>query len=328
MKKISILIPEGEVIASSIIPTLEIFQGVNEYIRAKNQNKDDFFEVELVGLTPVLEKYNGLITFKPTKTIHEVEAPDLIIITTISGDLDKSLELNGDFIPWIIRQREKYQSEIASFCLGAFLLAETRLLDNKSASTHWNAAELFRKKYPNIKLTSDAVITDEDGIYTSGGAFSFLNLVLYLVEKYCGRETAIWCSKIYEIQMDRHNQQQFAIFNGQKDHQDAEIKEAQQYIEKKYGEKIPVDGLAQTFAMSTRNFIRRFKTATSNTPSEYIQRVKVEVAKKAFESQPISVSQVMCHVGYNDPKAFRDIFRKYTGLSPNDYKLKYHRQPL
>lgn len=325
MKSISILIPEGEVIASSIIPAIEIFKGVNEYLRIKNQTEADFFNIECVGLSRILEKHDGLITFKPTKLISEVKATDLIIITTFSGDIEKAIKLNADFIPWIVKQRKNNHCEIASFCIGAFLLAETKLLDHKSASTHWSSADLFINKYPNINLIPEAVITDEDGIYTSGGAFSFLNLVLYIIEKYCGRETAIWCSKMFEIDFDRYNQNQFVIFNGQKGHNDAEIKNAQIFIEDNYGEKISVEKLAKTFAMSSRNFIRRFKKATLNTPSEYIQRVKVEAAKKSFESHTENVNEVMYNVGYSDPKAFRDVFRKYTGLSPNNYKIKYNR---
>lgn len=325
MKKICIIVPEGEVIASSIIPAFEVLQGVNEYLRRRNQNDRDFFKIEFVGLKKRSDKYGGLISFHPTKTINEVEAPDLIIITTISGDLEKALEINAEFIPWIRRQRELYKSEIASFCVGSFLLAETGLLDHKSASTHWVSAELFKKKYPQINLITELVITDEDGIYTSGGAFSFLNLVLYLVEKYCGRETAIWCSKMFEIDIDRSSQNPFVIFTGQKEHGDDEIKNAQNFIEKNYAKKISVEKLARTFAMSNRNFIRRFKKATRNTPSEYIQRVKVEAAKKSFESLSENINEVMYQVGYSDPKAFRDIFKKYTGLSPNDYKQKYNR---
>lgn len=324
MKNISIIIPEGEVIASSIIPPFEILHGVNNYLKETNQAEEDFFNVEMVGLKKVSEKYGGLLTFKSTKTIKNAKTPDLIFITTITGDLDKALELNAPFIPWIVEQREKNNTEIASFCIGAFLLAETGLLDNKSASTHWALAEEFEIKYPKINLISEAVITDENGIYTSGGAFSFLNLVLYIVEKYCGRETAIWCSKMFEIEIDRYNQNQFVIFNGQKGHDDSEIKDAQIFIENNYGEKILVDNLAKTFAMSSRNFIRRFKKATMNTPSEYIQRVKVEAAKKSFESLAENVNEVMYNVGYSDPKAFRDVFKKHTGLSPNDYKRKYN----
>jgi transcriptional regulator GlxA family with amidase domain len=325
MKKISILIPQGSVITSSIVPAFEILSGVNQYLIGSKQCESEFFDIELVGLTKTSVKYNGLITFNCTKTIEEVKAPDLILISTISGDMEQALQLNADFIPWIFEQREKYNSEIASFCSSAFLLAETGLLNGKSASTHWASADLFRKKYPQIELISEAVITDEDGIYTSGGAFSFLNLLLYIIEKYCGRETAIWCSKMFEIDFNRYNQNQFVIFSGQKGHDDAEIKNAQNYIENNYGNKISIDHLASTFAMSSRNFIRRFKKATMNTPSEYIQRVKVEAAKKSLESQREMINEVMYNVGYSDPKAFRDIFKKHTGLSPNDYKQKYNR---
>ncbi len=325
MKKVSILIPEGDVIASSIVPAFEILSGINQYYIDSKQNETGFFEIDLVGLSRSSQKYNGLITFNPTRTIDEVTAPDLILISTINGDIQQALKLNAPFIPWIKEQRTKYNSEVASFCSSAFLLAETGLLDNKSASTHWASADKFREKYPQIKHIPEAVITDEDGIYTSGGAFSFLNLLLYIIEKYCGRETAIWCSKMFEIDFNRYNQNQFVIFTGQKGHDDTEIINAQNYIENNYGKKISVDHLASTFAMSSRNFIRRFKKATMNTPSQYIQRVKVEAAKKSLESQNEMINQVMYNVGYSDPKAFRDIFKKHTGLSPNDYRQKYNR---
>lgn len=328
MKKISILIPEGEVVVSSIIPVIEIFNGVNEYLKQKNQTNEDFFELSSVGLNKKTEKYNGFITFRADKLVHEVEAPDLIIVTTINGDIDTALEQNKEFIPWIVEQREKYHCDIASLCVGAFLLAETGLLDGKSASTHWNSTDLFKTKYPKIDLIAESVITEDDGIYTSGGAFSILNLILYLVEKYAGRETSIWCSKMFEIEFDRVNQNQFVIFNGQKKHDDELIKEAQSFIESNYTEKISVDSIANSLAMSRRNFIRRFKKATMNTPIEYIQRVKIEAAKKFFESENENIYEVMYSVGYSDPKAFRDIFRKYTGLSPFDYKKRYNRLAL
>lgn len=325
MKRVSIIVPEGEVIVSSIIPAIEIFTEVNTYLRRKQNNSEDHYKIELVGLSCKSEKYNGLITFKPTKTIDEVESTDLIIITAFSANQQKAIDLNKGFIPWIKKQRLNNNCEIASLCVGAFLLAETGLLNNRSASTHWAYAELFEKKYPMVNLVSELIITDENGIYTSGGAFSTLNLILYLIEKYNGREAAIWCSKMFEIEFDRNNQHQFTMFNGQKDHDDQAIKKAQVYIEKNYKEKILIDNLADILAMSTRNFIRRFKKSTLNTPSEYIQRVRVEVAKKTFESHKKGVYEVMFEVGYNDPKAFRDIFKKHTGLSPTEYKRKYNR---
>ena len=325
MKRVGIIIPEGQVIGSSIITSFEILKGVNNYLLSSGQAESDFFKIEFVGLSRIVEKYGGTITFKPTKLIGETGKLDLIIVATITGDISESLKQNAPFIPWIIEQRKKHQTEIASLCTGAFLLAETGLLDGKSISTHWSAAEDFNKRYAEVNLIPEAVITDDNGIYSSGGAFSMLNLMLYLVEKFCGLETAIWCSKMFEIDFNRINQNQFVIFNGKKEHKDESVKKAQIYIENNYGEKISVENLARTFATSRRNFIRRFKIATMNTPKEYIQRVKVEAAKKFLESQRANISEVMFEVGYSDSKAFRMIFRKYTGLSPTEYKRKYQR---
>lgn len=170
------------------------------------------------------------------------------------------------------------------------------------------------------------MITDEQGIYTSGGAFSAANLVLYLIEKYAGREAAIHCAKLFQIDMDRHSQSPFIIFRGQKDHLDEPVKKAQEFIEKNYHKRITVDQLTDMLALSRRNFERRFKKATANTTVEYIQRVKVEAAKKSFEKSSRNVSEVMYDVGYSDTKAFRTVFRKITGLSPIEYRNKYNRE--
>jgi transcriptional regulator GlxA family with amidase domain len=253
---------------------------------------------------------------------------DLIIIGTINGNLEKEIKANYEFIPWMIEQRLKNNTEIASLCSSAFLLAETGLLDGKVCTTHWSAKETFQQMYPHINLLTDKIITDQDGIYTSGGAYSFLNLVLYLVEKYSGREAALWCSKMFEIEFNRESQSQFTIFRGQKEHDDKPIKEAQQYIENNFGDKISVEDLATMFALSRRNFVRRFKKATSNAPLEYIQRVKIEAAKKKLEASAANVSEVMYEVGYNDNKAFRLIFKKYTGLSPKEYRNRYNREKV
>jgi transcriptional regulator GlxA family with amidase domain len=208
--------------------------------------------------------------------------------------------------------------------MGAFVLARTGLVDGKQCSTHWAAMEMFKKMYPKVNLVSNKIVTEEDGIYTSGGAYSFLNLMLHLVGKYCGRDAAIYISKYFEIEIDRQDQNQFVIFQGQKEHNDIAIKEAQNFIESNVTDKISVEELAKKSAISSRNFVRRFKKATQNTPLEYIQRVKIEAAKRSLESTQQNVNEVMYQVGYADQKAFRTVFKKYVGLSPVAYKAKYN----
>jgi transcriptional regulator GlxA family with amidase domain len=282
------------------------------------------FELKFVGLTREASQRNGVFTIKPDLLIDEVEKTDLIIIPAMFGTHETALELNKDFIPWLVKQH-KLGAEIATYCIGAFFLASTGLLNGKSCSTHWIHANDFRTLFPDVNLVDDKIMTEDDGIYTSGGAYSFLNLVIYLVEKYTGREMAVLTAKTFTIDIDRKSQSPFTIFKGQKLHEDDSIRKAQDFIETNYQEKITVDQLASYLCLGRRNLERRFRKATSNTVAEYIQRVKMEAAKMSLESSRENVNEVMYKVGYNDNKAFRSTFKKVTGLSPLQYRNKFNR---
>lgn len=321
MKHISILVPKGAILGSIEGPR-QLLTGVNSYFASIGQNP--IFKVELVGLTPETPLSSGLYTIKTAHTIQTLQKTDLIIIPAIDGDIRSGLEANKDFIPWIVKQYNA-GAEVASLCIGAFLLASTGLIDGKKCATHWISANNFRTMFPNVNLVTEKVVTDEQGIYTSGGAYSYLHLILYLIEKYCGRTAAIFCAKIFAIDIDRETQSPFMMFTGQKEHEDESIKKAQEFIEKHFQEKITVDDLADRVALSRRNLERRFKKATSNTVVEYIQRVKIEAAKMSLESSRENVNEVMFKVGYTDTKAFRNTFKRITGLSPVQYRSKYNK---
>lgn len=324
MKHISILVLDNSVLGSVAGP-YKVFTDVNNLM--VNMGKEPIFKVSLVGLSGKTQLNNGLFTINPDMTIEEVDKTDLIIIPAVEGDIAQSLETNKGFIPWIVEQY-KNGAEVASLCLGAFLLAKTGLLNGKKCSTHWLAENDFRKMFPEVNLVPDKILTDENGIYSSGGAFSFLNLIIYLVEKYAGKEISVISSKIFEIEHDRDNQSQFMMFRGQKEHEDEPIKQVQEFIENHYQEKITVEQLASMYAVSRRSLERRFKKATSNSVVEYIQRVKIEAAKTSLESSKENINEVMYKIGYSDIKAFRTIFKKITGLSPLQYRNKYQREKL
>jgi len=323
MKHVSILVPQGPCILSSVIGAFKVFTTVN--MALANQGKKPFFKIQLVGLSNETPLYEGLFIVRPEILLKDVPKTDLIIIPAIQGDMPASLKINSSYIPWIIDQY-KQGAEVASLCTGAFLLASTGLLKGRKVSTHWIAADAFRQAFPDVKLQPEKIITDELGMYSSGGAYSFLNLMIYLVEKFCGREMAVYCSKLLEIEIERKSQSPFAIFVGQKTHEDESIKKAQLFIENNVGGKVSVDQLSDMFSISRRNFERRFKKATSNTPVEYLQRVKIEAAKKSLESSRENINEVMYSVGYSDSKAFRTMFKKITGLSPVSYRNKYNRE--
>jgi len=326
MKHISVIVPVGSSIVDTIIAPFNMFKMANAHFKRLNGTAQYPYKIDLVGLTKEAVIYQGLFSIQPTSTIHEISKTDLIIVSPISGDLEQEIQNNMDFVTWIKNQRIENDAEIASLCKGAFLLAETGLVNGKSCATHWTAHEMFQRKYPAIKLIPEKIICEDNGIYSSGGAYSILNFTLYLIERFFGRETAIWCSKVSEIEFDRISQSEFIIFSGQKEHSDEPIKKAQLHIEKNYQEKLNVDALAQMVHLNARSFLRRFKKATSNTPLEYIQRVKIEAAKKKLESTAKTIFEVMYDIGYNDEKAFRTTFRKYSGLSPKEYQRKYNRE--
>jgi transcriptional regulator GlxA family with amidase domain len=325
MKHLTILVPDGENNLSSIVGAYKIFTRANIY--QKENGEREVFKIELAGISKKVEFYEGLFTVKPHVNISSITKTDLIIIPSLNHNYYNSVKKNKLLIEWITTQY-KHGAQVASICTGAFLLASAGLLDNRSCSTHWSAADNFRSMFPKVNLQPDRLITDENGIYTNGGAYSFLNLIIYLVEKYYGRQTAIFCSKVFQIDMDRNSQSAFSIFTGQKKHGDEMVERAQAYIENKVHEKISVEELSSRFAVGRRNFDRRFIKATGNTPVEYSQRVKVEAAKKTFESSRKTINEVMYDVGYSDVKAFREVFRKITGMSPLEYRSRYNKEAM
>lgn len=325
MKHLTIIVPDGENNLSSIVGAYKIFSRANAYW--KQTKNTELFSIQLAGISKEVEFYEGLFSVRPHVNIAEIAKTNLIIIPSLNHNYVKAVEGNKVLIDWIEKQYRN-GAEVASVCTGAFMLASSGLLDGKNCSTHWAAADNFRKMFPKVNLETDRLITDENGIYTNGGAYSFLNLIIYLIEKYFDRQTAIYCSKVFQIEMDRNSQSEFTIFTGQKLHEDDTVKKAQSYIESKLHEKISVDHLSSTFSVSRRNFDRRFIKATGNTPVEYMQRVKVESAKKAFESTRKTITEVMYDVGYSDVKAFREVFKRITGMSPIDYRNKYNKDVM
>lgn len=321
MKNVAILIPENSVMQAIADPQY-CFNAVNQFLAVSG--KKPLFNVELVGFKKEIFINEGKFSIHTDKLLKEVKETDLVIIPALFGDMSEAIKSNKKTISWISDQY-KNGAEVASLCVGAFLLASTGLLNGKKCSTHWGFQNEFREMFPKVDVQDGSILTEEDRIYSSGGANSYWNLLLYLVEKYTDRETAILTSKYFAIDIDRESQSAFAMFQGQKGHTDEAIKKAQNYIEQNCGERITVEELATIIGLGKRSLERRFKLATNNTVLEYIQRVKIEFAKRSFENSRKNINEVMFDVGYTDTKAFRSTFKKITGLSPVEYRNKYNK---
>jgi transcriptional regulator GlxA family with amidase domain len=306
----------------TMIGPMEILRKAGQFCQSMNGLQKPFFDVQIVSSGPkMINTANGYPIFCHAN-IHDVDKLDLIIIPGLDGDVEKQLQINYSFVPWIKDMYNK-GSQVASICTGAFLLAETGLLNGKNTTTHWIAVDLFRQRYPDVDLLPEKIIVDNGNIYSCGGATSYQNLMIYLVEKFCGIEVAHYTAKMLLIDINKNSQSFYSIFSTQKSHTDELILKIQNFIEQNYEADLSLDLLSEYFAISKRTLIRRFKKATSNTPHEYIQRVRVEAAKKKLETSNLTVSQIINKVGYEDPLAFRKIFKKFTGSSPLDYRNKF-----
>src|SRR5260221_5831504 len=321
MKEIVLIIHEDATL-STVTGAMDMFIHTNSLFQ--KLYKQQPFKIIPAGETPNNQLLQIQSPFVSYCSLNEISHPDLIIVPAFYGDRDMMLKKHQVIINWI-KTMHQNGSEVASLCSGIYFLAEAGLLPGRSCTAHWNDMADIVQRYPDVNFLSDMVITDQEGIYTSGGSFSSLNLILYLIDKFCGREVGIWASKMFSLDMDRINQSHFAVFKGQRQHKDDEILKAQTYIEQNHHLQLNIDEIAGHTNMSKRNFIRRFKKATHNTPFEYLQRVKIEAAKKALEKGTQNINLLMYDAGYNDIKTFREVFKKITGLTPQDYKRKYSR---
>ncbi|MCF2445696.1 helix-turn-helix domain-containing protein [Dyadobacter sp. CY345] len=305
----------------SVAAILDVFESVNSFY--KSHNEAPFFDIKLFGLVP---ETPDTLTFGKYKLnpISTGEKQDLILIPAFASDVTReAVGENLELIPWLKWQYQE-GAEIASFCTGAFLLAATGLLDGKSATTHVNATANFAASFPAVRLYGDAIVTAEQGIYTSGGATSSFHLMLHLIKLYCGREVTIHIAKLFAIDMDREQQAYFGTFQPPQNHGDVIVTMAQKRIENAYQDVSTIEEMIQDIPASRRNVVRRFKLATGVTPIEYLQKTRIEAAKKLLEQTDQSVLEVMLNSGYNDLKAFRQLFKKSAGMTPKSYREKFN----
>ena len=323
MKKITVLTMYNTM-ASCVTGPLDVFYqaGVlwNYFHR---QELTPYFDVQTVTEDGGPVRCLSGIRLLPDGSIHDVQNSDLIIISSILN-IDKTRFYQADVIDWL-KSQYRLGAQIASICTGAFVLAETGLLDGKTATTHWGFASEFQKRYPQIELKPERLITDEGDLFCSGGYNAGTDLCLYLVEKYCGHEIALQSSKSMIADIGRTTQAPYAIFDFQKDHNDDRILAVQEWIEANFGQEQSYDKLAQKFGMSRRTFERRFKAATGDTPLFYLQRIRVEAAKRMLENGGLSFDEITYQVGYEDSSSFRKVFSKQTGLRPSAYQRKFQR---
>lgn len=314
--------------ASTITNPMDIFHLAGVLWNATLGEKlTPYFNVEVVTDDGKPARCLNRLMVEPHCSMHDVKDTDLILITSIL-EIEKTLKYQGEVIPWL-KHHHKKGAAIASICTGAFVLAETGLLDGKTATTHWGYVDEFRRRYPQINLKPERMITDEGDLYCSGASNACVDLSLFLVEKYCGHDVAVQCAKSLVIDMGRLSQEPYAaVLHYQKSHGDSLVLDSQNWLESVFHNQVDIDNVADQFNIGRRTFERRFKKATGDTPLAYVHRVRIEAAKKLLENDSLSVEEISFKVGYEDSGFFRKIFKRKTSLTPTEYRNRFCRMIL
>ena len=265
---------------------------------------------------------DGPIYIQPDVAINAIRKTDIIFVPTTGPRIEGVLERNAAVVPWLRRWRKR-GAAIASVCSGVGLIAATGMLDGKRATTHWGLAGQFREKYPKVKWMPELMVTEDRGFYCGGGVHAALDLSLYLVEKFCGHDIAVQTSKALLIETPRAWQSGFAIVPMKTEHSDEAISSAQHWLHENFHRTFPLEAPAEHVAMSPRNFVRRFKQATGDSPLTYLQKLRIAAAKRLLESDHRTVQEISDAVGYQDVAFFRELFERHTGVAPSEYRRQF-----
>jgi transcriptional regulator GlxA family with amidase domain len=308
--------------ATTIFGPMDIFnQAGRLWNRVNKSPQDPCFDVTVASADGQPIQCLNNIQIQPHCSIKTVQETDLIIIASATY-IEQIIQTGPGLVPWIRRQYDQ-GAHVASICTGVFLLAETGLLDGKSATLHWGFTEMFRRKYPQVNLKQDQMFIDQGRLYCSAGVNAGMDLSLYLVEKFCGRQTALQSAKTMILDLGREMQTPYICYLFPEDHGDPVVLKAQKWLEQRCTQSIDYDELAEKFRVSRRSLERRFKQATGVTPLGYLQRLRVETAKRLLEDGSRTFNEITYLVGYEDIPFFRKVFIKLTGLRPKEYQHRF-----
>lgn len=321
MKKVTIL-GNDDAMATTIFGPMDILnQAGRLWNRVNNYPPTPSFDVTIASADGKPIRSANKINIQPHCGIADIQQTDLIIISSATR-IELILEKYPELVPWICHHYDQ-GAHVASVCTGVFLLAETGLLDGKSATLHWGFVDEFRKRYQRVELEQDRMFIDHGRLYCSAGVSAGMDLSLYLVEKFSGRKTAVASAKSMLLDMGRQYQAPYEQFSVPKDHGDPIIYKAQKWIEENQVGQIDYERLAKKFCISRRSLERRFKQAVGVTPLGYMQKLRVEHAKRLLEEGSQTFSEITYQVGYEDISFFRKVFIRLTGLRPKEYQQRF-----
>ncbi|HEX6271514.1 MAG TPA: helix-turn-helix domain-containing protein [Polyangiaceae bacterium] len=284
------------------------------------------FRVDIVGEVTGPLELASRVPIDVQRSIGDIESSDIVIVPSIllpSGGWKKGRYPR--LVAWLKQMHER-GAVLCSACSGIFLLAETGLFDGKDATVHFNYAPAFRQSFPEVPVHPERVLVisgSRDEFVSSGASMTWHDLVLYLIARYSGATTAQELARRFALQWHEDGLTPFIVFKGKRDHGDGEIQSAQAWLDKHFSVKSPVEEAIKRSKLAERTFKRRFTAATGLAPIAYVQRLRIEDAKRRLERTDAPVDEISWSVGYEDGAFFRRLFKRTTGLAPGAYRKRF-----
>ena len=284
------------------------------------------FQVEIVGASAGPLQLASGVPVQVQRSVHSIDASDIVIVPSVllRGD-GWSTGRYPELVEWV-RRMHAQGAVLCSACSGIFLLAETGLFDGRDATVHFMYARQLATAYPDVRIHPERVLVisgPREDLVSSGASTTWHDLVLYLIARYAGATDAQEVARMYALQWHQDGLAPYITFEGRTDHGDAEIVSAQRWLKANFSVANPVEQMIKRSRLAERTFKRRFTQATGLAPIVYVQRLRIEDAKRRLERTDASVDEISWRVGYEDAAFFRRLFKRVTGLAPGGYRKRF-----
>ena len=318
MKHVTIIVVP-KALGSTVTIPLEMLSAANDIARSRRQ-LDKLVKLELVSGVEATEiQLSGGLHIRCQKTLSDIKKSDVIFIPGIWGNPRAAIPKLQPLLKWLALQY-KAGSTLCSIVTGSFFLAEAGLLEGKSGTTHWRFFDEFSRRYPKVHLQRKRFITSDENLYCTGSVNAVRDIMLHFVEELYGESIANEIARQFTHELKRSYESMLLNEDQQRSHHDEEIIKVQEWLDQNYRSAVIIRGLATKFKLSVRSLNRRFKLATNSSPLQYLQQLRIDHSKELLKGSNLAISEVADMVGYQDASYFTSLFRRATGVTPNEYR--------
>ncbi|MEX2962087.1 GlxA family transcriptional regulator [Microbulbifer sp. TYP-18] len=316
MRTVTFLLIDQMLTTGTMLP-LEMLRGAESRARAEGMTEPLRIVTASLDGAPVATRSGFLLA--PDLSLADAPDSDIIYLPALWRNPRPALRRSGALLEWLQRQAEA-GAAISAVGTGVCFLAEAGLLDNKPATTHWHYFERFARDYPQIKLKRQYFITQADKIFCAASVNALADVTVYLIRQLYGPAVASHVERNFSHEIRRPFEEIAYSEGSVRLHPDEEIVQTQTWLREHCSEEVRLSEVASRFDMSVRSFNRRFKLATGQTPLQYLQHVRVDMARELLQSSNLSVNEIAEKVGYQDMGHFTALFKKFLATTPSDYR--------